>query len=137
MAELDVASVLHMLNAHEDRIQRLEDLTTELVGTVSEQNATLKAFSMQMQMMTESVVEKLDQGMRRINHQLGEMKDISKELVKDNKAADKRIDALERQDDRADKVFDWKLKLKYAVFTAVGGAALTLLTQFLMRYVGK
>lgn len=141
MAALDTASVAHMLNAHEDRIQRLETVTTELASSVAEQNATMKAFSQQMRMMSDSVVEKLEDVSTRLSDKIGTVADVSKDLAKDAKEYRSRledqrvrIDRLEKGEHTQSKINDWSLKVVYSILTASAGAGLTLLLEWFKNH---
>lgn len=125
--------ILNMVNAHEDRIQRLEVVTSELASSVAEQNATMRAFSLQMRMMSDSVCEKLEDVSSRLSDKIGSIGDISKGIVQEQKAADHRLTTLERGEKTDEKVTEFWLKVAYFLVTAIGGAGSTLLVQFLSK----
>lgn len=122
-----------MLNAHEDRLQSIENVQRELVSSVAEQNATLKAFSRQMQMMTDSVCEKLDNVSERLVEKIGNVSEVSKSLVGEQKEQSNRIGDLEKREVREIKAFDWKLKTAYTALSAGGGAILMVLIEYIKR----
>lgn len=130
----DGEAVLHMLSTHEDRIQRLEAVTSELAGSVGELNATMQGFSQQMRMVSENVCEKLDDVSARLSDKIGNVVEINKELIQETRNADDRLDKLESNQVREDKKFDWKLQaLMYLLTTGVGVGA-TLLVEFLKNH---
>lgn len=86
-----------------------------------------------MQMMTDSVCEKLDTVSERLAEKIGTVSEISKGLSVDQKEHGTRIGALEKREAREDKTFDWKLKLAYSALSALGGAILMVLIEYLKR----
>lgn len=133
-AELDTTSVLHMLSAHEGRLQRLESVQSELVGEVAEQAATLKAFSHQIELMTESVCSKLDTVYERLNEKIVTMSDSSKQISEESKRQQSRIEVLEKSERTEEKKIDFRYKVLFYLLSGVGGAVAIVVGQWIKNH---
>lgn len=135
MPEIDTTSVLHMLTAHEGRLQRLEAVQSELVGEVAEQAATLKAFSHQIQLMSDSVCSKLDHVYQRLDERISSMSNSSKEIEAETKNQKVRIEVLERSEKREEKQIDFRHKVIFYLLSGVGGAIAMFIAQLLKNHL--
>lgn len=135
-ADIDTTSVLHMLSAHEGRLQRLESVQSELVGEVAEQAATLKAFSHQIQSMTDTVCSRLDVVYDRLNEKIGSMAESSKALAEDAKNHNSRIGVLERSEKTEEKKLDFRYKILFYILSGFGGAIALIIGQWIKSHIG-
>lgn len=131
---MDANSILSMLAAHEDRLQRLEAGFSDLASSVAEQNATMRAFSQQMAASSDSVCEKLEDVSSRLSDKIGNLSGIAKESVVEVSKIDKRVAQLESSDVTATKWGDWGRQVLIIAMTGMGGAVGTLLIQYLQRH---
>lgn len=129
MPAFDGDAVLHMLSVHEERIQRLETVTSELVGSVGELNATMTGFSKEMGLVSKNVCDKLDDVSSRLSEKIGDVVDINKEIVHDTKRMEKRVYALESEEKHDAKVAAWKAKVIWFFVASAAGAAITALVE--------
>jgi uncharacterized protein (UPF0335 family) len=137
MAELDATQTLSMLSSHEERIQRLETVTSEIASSVAEQNASMQGFSVQMRMMSEGVVEKLEEVSARLAEKIGDIKTVTAELSKEGQLSTQRLAVLEHGDrqtgaERAKKSELW-WKLLFWAISFSGGAVLTRILEHVWK----
>lgn len=123
-----------MLTAHEGRLQRLEAVQSELVGEVAEQAATLKAFSHQIQLMTDSVCSKLDSVYDRLDERISSITSSSRDIAAESQSQKKRIEVLERDEKREEKQIEFKHKIVFYLLSGAGGALAMLLAQLLKTH---
>lgn len=142
MADFDPTNHASMLSSHEERIQRLESVTSELASSFSEQNATMKAFTVQMHMMSDAVTEKLEDVSHRLSDKIGSMRDITKEIAEETKANAERlaqVEAVVKVEEKAEKYrekkFDFWLKCLYFSLTALGGGLAPYALELLKKLV--
>jgi hypothetical protein len=117
----DYAVLMAMVNSHEERIQRLEGVTSELAASAAETNATMKAFSQQMRMMSDSVVAKLDDVSNRLTEKMAQNE------------KDRRLAAFETKNIQTEKIGekweDFARNILYFVLTSGGGAIAALIAE--------
>lgn len=128
--EMNGTPVLSYEPIDPNRINRLEDLTTNLAQSFSAHAVALQSIKSEVAASTVHLSEKLDLIKDHIEDKISGISETVKKMESDSDKHTEKIAKLERQDKKKEKWQDWVRKILYAGVLGGGG----ILTHIILDY---